>query len=398
MPKMKLNCKLIELADTPSKLKALAIFLLPLVTIYFFLYYANVSVITRESRRTSTMRLQETENVLVTLQKDRSSDKLNIDKENIRDVLGKLSNDMENLKLRLRQLEKNTGVYENKTEDLKPGQINMSETLLTLFSTWTRNDEMSTIQKNTLKNWASFKPVINPVIFTNDTILAKEAETSGWTVRNISKTAENGLPVLKYMYIDAIKSSDSIFYGYANSDILFDGGLIKTLVNLVYTLQKDISFRPLFLTGLRWNVINVTENDISRRKNISGLVKKKGQVFVTSAQDYFITNRIYPWKDIPEVVVGAIAYDNWLVANAREKKHFTINTSRTILALHQSIDVNQHRSHFRDTVNYNANLLQNIYKINLPYHKGFLECIERYTDFVNDTFVLGERMVSQYCN
>jgi hypothetical protein len=121
-------------------------------------------------------------------------------------------------------------------------------------------------------------------------------------------------------------------------------------------------------------------------------------VFVTSAEDYFITNGIYPWQEIQDVVVGSVAYDNWLVANAREKKHFTINTSRTIPALHQSLDTNNHRSHVRDTANYNANLLKNVYKINLPYHKGFLDCIEKFTDFVNDTFVIGDRMVGQFCN
>lgn len=328
--------------------------------------------------------------------KGTSFKEVDLDTENVNDIIDNLLEDVREIKMKLKQLVDNNTV--NVKKNAETDHLIMSGTLLTLFSTWTRSDDMSTIHKNTLKNWASFKPVVNPVLFTNDSVMAEEALAGGWTTLYIPRTAENGLPVLKYMYIEAMKTFDSTYYCYANSDMLFDGGIIKTLVNLAYTLGNEFLTRPVFLTGLRWNVINVSEKEISRRRNISKLIKERGQPFVTSAEDYFITNKIYPWHDIPEVVVGAIAYDNWLVVNAREKKHLTINTSRTIPALHQSLDANDHRSHMRDTVNYNADLLKNISNINIPYHKGFLDCIEKYTDFVNDTFVLGDRMVNKYCN
>ncbi|XP_053401092.1 uncharacterized protein LOC128557591 [Mercenaria mercenaria] len=320
----------------------------------------------------------------------------------ILDAISNLTKDVDEIKLTLKQMniDKKWAAKDSFMETkYSTNRTLKSTSLLTIFSTWTRNEEKSNIYNNTLKNWASFKPVLNPVLFTNDSVLAKDAAKAGWTVTPLTKTADNGLPVLKYMYINVIKNFDSTFYCYANSDILFDDGLVQTLVHLVYKLDSDIlSSTPVFLTGLRWNVINVLGNEISPRQNLKALIKSRGKVFVTSAEDYFITNKIYPWQDIPEIVVGSIAYDNWLVYNARDKKHLTINTSRTIAALHQSLDENNHRSHVRDTVNHNANLLMDIYKINLPYHRGFIECIEKFTDFVNDTFVLGDRMVSQYCN
>lgn len=328
--------------------------------------------------------------------KDTSFKEVDLDTENVKDIIDNLLKEVREMKMKLKQLDDTEGAIVK--ENSESGNFFLSGTLITLFSTWTRCDNISTIHKNTLKNWASFKPVVNPVLFTNDSVMAKEALASGWTSLYIPRTAKNGLPALKYMYIEAMKTFNSTYYCYANSDILFDGSLTKTLVNLAYTLGKDFSTRPLFLTGLRWNVVNVSEKETSRRRNIRKLIQVRGKPFATSAEDYFITNKIYPWHDIPEVVVGAIAYDNWLVLNAREKKHLTINTSRTIRALHQSIDANDHRSHLRDTVNYNADLLKNISNIDIPYHKGFLDCIEKYTDFVNDTFVLGDRMVNKYCN
>jgi hypothetical protein len=45
---------------------------------------------------------------------------------------------------------------------------------------------------------------------------------------------------------------------------------------------------------------------------------------------------IIPWKDCPEVVVGRVAYDNWLVLNANKRRHTTIDATRTLLALHQT--------------------------------------------------------------
>ncbi|KAK3599737.1 hypothetical protein CHS0354_037210, partial [Potamilus streckersoni] len=59
-------------------------------------------------------------------------------------------------------------------------------------------------------------------------------------------------------------------------------------------------------------------------------------LFAAYAEDYFITSTSYPWKDIPDIVIGRRAYDNWLVLNARTMMHRVLDATETILAVHQT--------------------------------------------------------------
>ena len=70
--------------------------------------------------------------------------------------------------------------------------------------------------------------------------------------------------------------------------------------------------------------------------HLTKILSKTGKLFTAWGEDYFITNSNYPWKDCPEVVVGRVAYDNWLVLNANKRRHTTIDATRTLLALHQT--------------------------------------------------------------
>ena len=39
---------------------------------------------------------------------------------------------------------------------------------------------------------------------------------------------------------------------------------------------------------------------------------------------------------MPEVVIGRVAYDNWLVLNAIKSKQVVVDVSKTVLAVHQT--------------------------------------------------------------
>ncbi|XP_053403291.1 uncharacterized protein LOC128558368 [Mercenaria mercenaria] len=270
--------------------------------------------------------------------------------------------------------------------------------ILTLFSTWRKVNETKYIHRKTLRNWASFKPSVNVIVFTDDVDVANKAKAFGCQVLKVPKTTSSGLPILKHMYLEAMRYSDSYFYGFANSDILFTDGLLLTLLTLTYKMRDMFISSPILVTGNRWNVPNITENEISRRKDIEEIIKHRGSFFMTSAEEYFITSYNYPWRDIPDLAIGVVAYDNWLVMNARIKGHYTIDTTKTILALHQDLDKYYYSSHFRNESAYNENLLNNLYQKEIPYHKGYANCIELYTDFSNDSVVIEKRNVDKYCN
>lgn len=330
----------------------------------------------------------------------KSSFRLNKHLENIRQNINVTSNEikefLQTVELYLSVTDSEKSRNAKKSLQDKSGQSN----LLTLFTTWPKSDDPTgrKIHNNTLINWASLQPAVKPVLFTDDDVLIKDAHRLGWSVQNLTQTANNGLPILKYLYMQTMSSVNSLFYAFVNSDILFDESLLTTLVNIQFSFGSDVVYsKPLLVTGKRFNLINIAENEFIPKRHLYRSVKKKGQLFSISAEDYFITNAIYPWSDIPDVVVGSIAYDNWIVMNARARNFITIDASKTLLAVHQSIDSNNHRSHMRDTAGYNKKLLGDLFKGNVPYNRGFVDCIERYTDIVNDTFVVLERVVDKTC-
>ncbi|KAL4234948.1 hypothetical protein ACF0H5_006590 [Mactra antiquata] len=269
--------------------------------------------------------------------------------------------------------------------------------LLTLFTTLKWNKDKGVIFNNTFINWASLKPVVNPVLFTNDPMAAIYAKAFNWEVLNVTINNSYGLPEVKNLYLDAIKAYHSDYYCFANADILFDGGLIKTIVNIHFNEIAPL-YEHVFITAKRYNVVNVTRNDVVKRQHIKTLIHDKGELFTPSAEDFFITDRSYPWDSIPEVIVGIPAYDNWLVKNAREKRHLVIDATKTIQTLHQSEDQNHYRSHRTKASSYNVNLLKEWSHTNINYNKGFVDCIERFTDIDNDVLVVRERMLRSYCN
>lgn len=258
------------------------------------------------------------------------------------------------------------------------------EVLLTLFSSWPTKAEKYLCHNNTLRNWALLKPLIQPVVFTNETSLAEKAIEMGWGALPVRK-AGRGVPILKYMYQDVKEIYRSPFYAFANGDILFTDSLIKSLKKILNStkISKD---NPLMIVGRRTNVQEVTSQEANTWTNVIKTAKTRGKVYTEWAEDYFITSADYPWKDIPEVVIGRRAYDNWLVTNARKQKHVTIDATETLLALHQTTRAGNMEGHKAPNSEYNHNLLRRLYKT-LHYAAGLTSCTDYYTRYDQDRHV-----------
>ena len=64
---------------------------------------------------------------------------------------------------------------------------------------------------------------------------------------------------------------------------------------------------------------------------------QSAKAFQPDAEDYFITRRgTFPWESIPALVVGRVAYDNWIVDWAVHHEVDTIDLSQTLHAIHQT--------------------------------------------------------------
>lgn len=262
------------------------------------------------------------------------------------------------------------------TENLALDMLHTNATLLTLFTTWQTSVEKFTCHNNTVRNWNLLKPFVQPILFTNENELSIQVTAMGWKVLPVSK-AGRGVPVLKNMYLDTIKVFNSTFYAYANGDILFTDTLIITLLTvLTSSLNKS---RPLMVIGRRTNVDNVTALEARDQITITKAAEFRGTLFSAWGEDYFITMKNYPWKDIPDVIVGRRAYDNWLVLDARRRGH-VVDATETILAVHQTTYRGNYEGHSHRDSDYNHNLLVRTFR-RLHYAAGKTSCTELITRY-----------------
>ena len=257
--------------------------------------------------------------------------------------------------------------------------------LLTLFTTWIDTSDKYLVHNLTVRNWMSFSPVVIPVMFTNESVIAERCRRLGWKVLPVSVTAAGGIPVLKYMFQDAMRAFNTTLYAYSNGDILYTNGLVNTLISLIHS---DIDMKaPMMLVGKRTNVNNLTEAECSSWANLSEVARRRGKLFIGEAEDFFITTRNYPWKGMAEVVIGRRAYDNWLVYYTRKLHYVIIDVTETVLAIHQTTSKGNFEGHRHKNPNYNHNLLVKMYKT-IKYGAGIVDCVERHTRYENSSVVL----------
>ncbi|KAL3854145.1 hypothetical protein ACJMK2_013423 [Sinanodonta woodiana] len=266
--------------------------------------------------------------------------------------------------------------------------------LLTLFTTWIDNDDKKLVHNITIVNWLSLRPFVLPIIFTNETALAKTCELAGWKTMPLRVVAADGVPVLKYMYIDAMKRYESSLYAFANGDILFTDTLIDTLAEILQ--DNSTSHKHTLIIGRRTNTNNITMKEVSSWKELTVVAKKRGKLFRSDAEDYFVTSASYPWHEIPDFVVGRRAYDNWLVLNARKQKHRVIDASLTILAVHQTTDDGNYESKKKETREYNHLLLLSLYE-SIKYNLGDCICAEYETSLRSGRIWITPRRLRKFC-
>ena len=298
-------------------------------------------------------------------------------------------------------------------ENIISGKV---EPLLTLFTTWNNDNtsEKYLVHNNTVKNWLSFRPFVIPVVFTNDISIASECRRNGWDVLPARVTALDDIPVIKFMYLDAMKTYDTSYYAYSNSDILYSSNLVDTLLGCAYNLSyfSNITYsndsflygksvyaqQPTLIIGQRTNVHNVTKTEGSTWAAISSVAKNRGKLFFHNAIDYFITTKNYPWENSAEVIVQKRKYDNWIIYNARKHKHITIDSTKTLLALHQTTSAGNMEHEKHGHVEYNRDLLIKFYSgifFNPEY--GSTRCAKYNTQYSQDHVVVTNSVIPKRC-
>ena len=239
--------------------------------------------------------------------------------------------------------------------------------LVVMFTTFSDNPKKIMLFRNAIRNWATFMPLIQPVLFfTNATsnlnILAKQ---HGWKVLPAPRVNKYGVPFLKDMYREAYRIDKAQFYAFVNGDILFDNGLTTTL----HGIQKNLPrFNATIITGKRKNydVNCTTQNlDVWKPHHVMELGQsKKAKYDGPWCEDYFFVTPDFPWDSIKDVVIARELYDNYLILTSREMNLTTIDITDTITALHQCAFIFRDRNATKkdiDDIDFNRQLIGKIH-------------------------------------
>lgn len=255
---------------------------------------------------------------------------------------------------------------------------NISGPILTIFTSWSKSNETDLLRNNTVRNWSLFSPYLYPILFTNDTGLKRDVRAMGWDSLPIIH-AGKGVPVLKHMYLAAMEKIESPLYAFVNGDILFTQSLLETLVSV---LQSHLYQNgTVLVVGRRTNVLNVKRKTASSFQDLANVSVKNGSLFTPWGLDYFITSKTFPWRDMPDVVIGRVGYDNFLVVESNKRKIAVIDATKTLLAVHQTTKKGGNFEG-RKKINrdYNINLIAKIYK-KVNYAMGTSSAAKYFTKY-----------------
>ena len=227
---------------------------------------------------------------------------------------------------------------ETKSEKCLSLPRNDTHTLVTMFTTMYLKPSKHDILLNTLDIWAQLGPSTRLVVYVDEadceSWMANFASKIGWEIRVVPKVNRaTNIPIIRYMFIDVIVNFKSSFYMYANSDILFDHSLTNTLSAIEPYLEER---EDLFIVGRRLNY-NIIPGERFRQINEISDASTEAELDHEAAIDYFVTTANgYPWRRVPDFVVGRVRFDSWLISNAIISGLLTIDATKTVTALHQS--------------------------------------------------------------
>jgi hypothetical protein len=244
--------------------------------------------------------------------------------------------------------------------------------LLTWFTTFKNVAVRQQIQLNTLTNWAKLASCCNvqPVLFSTNTtrqydVIARDA---GWHVYDVPRVNDYGTPYIGDMVkftmnvSTATANQKSDFYGYANGDILFDEGLVRTLTSIKQRKTSLPAGRAVLIVGQRTNYKVEAEwaEPALGFSHISDMKREGGHLFPPLGMDYFFftpdffRTRIFDMN----LVIGRPYCDNVVMATAKRLKVSVIDATKTIVALHQqSNNETQYAGRYNVDARFNQNVV-----------------------------------------
>ncbi|CUG28314.1 membrane-associated protein, putative [Bodo saltans] len=244
------------------------------------------------------------------------------------------------------------------------------------------------ISNRTLHNWAMIDGV-EPFLLADDSgnqELVKRVNSGSGIAHKIAlqtsgfelhKDPSYEQPTYRGLFDAALRRfPTALAVMYSNSDILYTPSLVETVRSVASYVDRErerMKRRGLPYNVRGWMIVGQRVNhdippnwnlDASGRwvDTVEGEFAKQGDLFESDAEDYFIVSRgLFDWmKDIPDFVVGGVAFDNWITNKvnvmASRGEAIEVDGSKTIIAVHQNHGGDPKKSHEHPKSIYNSHL------------------------------------------
>jgi len=195
---------------------------------------------------------------------------------------------------------------------------------------------ISMIQRNAIGSWLALKPACEVILFGNDAGVAETAADFG--VKHVPDVECNseGLPLVRDLFNKAEDVSNFDILTYINADII----LLSDFTKAVGRVKGQLADKPFLMVGQRCD-LEITEpidfKSSAWEDNLREQIEKSGSLHGPEGIDYFVFPRgLWATLNIPPLVIGRVAYDNWLIYYARsQKKIDVIDATDAARVVHQ---------------------------------------------------------------
>jgi len=184
-------------------------------------------------------------------------------------------------------------------------------------------------QANAIGSWLTMPQRPQVIVFTT----AKEShyfETMGATVITSHRCNGRGTPFLDSMFTLTETNALYPYIMYANADILlFD--------DIYQAVRVAVEHKPEFLiVGQRTDIDWHSKMDFANpiwKPALRDYARRTGTLVDPTGKDYFIFAKPFTVR-MPNLLVGRLAWDTWLVREAHNMRLPILDATPTIMALH----------------------------------------------------------------
>jgi hypothetical protein len=212
----------------------------------------------------------------------------------------------------------------------------MSEPVLTIFATAKPfHGHTGIIQRNAVASWTLLRPRPEIILFGDEPGTADLCREFG--LGHIPELActELGAPLLPDLFGKAQRTAAHNLLCYVNSDIMLMGDFLEALRG-VSEVQKRF-----LMVGRRWDASIRAPWDFDTRggeNDLRDFVRQHGKQGPPPGNSDFFAFPKGLWSSIPEFSVGRGWWDPWLVYEARRLGAAVVDTSSSVMAVHQNHD------------------------------------------------------------